>query len=149
MTLVEKVEVDDWDDVFPLPDVQIESQTDEMVDLPPTEIQPTEDQQSEFEIPSEVNEGSSEMPPTGEVPSPETHVESQLPDLSNIKMPVQTKRRGRPKGTVNRVVGLPKKRKCENEKAERAKRVRKPMNQVVNRLQLFRIPGSDDWACSQ
>ena len=76
--LVEKVTIQQPEDVQPVEDVQPIQQVEE---IQPTTvyIQPEEDFQPE--------------------------------DFSNVRMPAPSKRRGRPKVSVNRAIGLPKKRK--------------------------------------
>ena len=118
------------------------------------------------QIPEEETEETSQAPedPHSEEASKDTHSEEQLPeteipdvqpmdeDFSNVTLPSITRQRGRPKGTVNWVIGLPKKRKTTEKEGKdekpRSKKAKVKMNQVVNRIQLSRIPGSEDWVCS-
>ena len=95
------------------------------------------------------------------IPVDEEHVEAPIPDVmqahipdededfANVMLPAKTRQRGRPKGAVNRVIGLPKKRKCtEKDSNTRPKKVKLQVNQVVDKIQLTRIPGSEDWVCA-
>ena len=127
----------------------------------PEDEEPVEAHVPVDEEPVEAHVPVDEEPVEAHVPVEEEHVESLIPDVmeahipdddedfANVMLPPKTRQRGRPKGAVNRVIGLPKKRKCtEKGSNTRPKKVKLQMNQVVDKIQLTRIPGSEDWVCA-
>ena len=59
----------------------------------------------------------------------EAHISDEDEDFANLMLPPKPRQRGRPKGAVNRVIGLPKKRKCtEKDSNARLKKVKLPMD---------------------
>ena len=138
------------------------------------ELQPEEIPEATTEVlPQETPDDSMEVQPE-ETPEDTTEVLSQetpedtievLPeeipeatfDLSKVSLPCKTKRSGRLKGTVNRVIGLPKVKSTNSTddtgRTEQKKRGRpkgssmaKPCKkQCIQTLHLTKIPGSDEW----
>ena len=78
-------------------------------------------------------------------------------DLSSVSLPAQTRRRGRPRGAANRVIGLPKTQKNPNEESGEKKSKKRgrpklnknrdeyPTKKHCMTLHLAKVPGSTDW----
>ena len=148
-TLVETVElqVDDLDEGIiaqGTEDVQ-----DEVVDTNAGEIivGDMEDTNDAVEVQDNVNQDVSE-----------NHDDTNHDiDLSTVQLPPMGRRRGRPKGTVNRIIGLPRKKNGDKEQKKQSKgqkrgRVAKenlsqPSKKLCTTLHLSKIPGSSEWTC--
>ena len=139
LTLVETTEVGDPHETTETATI---ADTEEMPELPDIETEISDvPPEIEAEIPGvqpDMKAGTTNVKPIAE--------------FSYVTLPLIRRQRGRPKGTVNWVIGLPKKRKNTEKEGKdekpRSKKSKVKMNQVVNRIQLTRIPGAEDWVCS-
>ena len=131
-----------------------------------TEDSLTEETQTEDSHTEETQPQDSHMEDTQvDSQSEETQAQdpqSEHPDLGSISLPIKTKRRGRPRGAVNRVIGLPKCKKTGGETDKQTNNQNKrrgrpqtkntleaPSKRLCMRLHLSKNPGSTDWHIDQ
>ena len=115
--------------------------TNDAVDVP-EEIENTND----VDVPEEIED----------VPENQDDTNHDI-DLSTVQLPPMGRRRGRPKGTVNRIIGLPRK-KMETRNRKNSQKAKKrgrkanenliqPSKKLCTTLHLSKIPGSNEWTC--